>query len=81
MKGDVMAQELTTLGYSLMDDTTQKMLQACLVLENNPFKKGNRLEGRELVVSSLKEVYSLILATDKQDGSFIYVYKYLGTRP
>lgn len=76
-----MAQELTTLGYSLMDDVTEKMLQACLVLENNPFKKGNRLEGRELVVSSLKEVYSLILATDKQDGSFIYVYKYLGTRP
>lgn len=76
-----MAQELTTLGYSLMDDVTEKMLQACLVLENNPFKKGNRLEGRELVVSVLKEVYSLILATDKQDGSFIYVYKYLGTRP
>ena len=76
-----MAQELTTVGYSLMDDVTEKMLQACLVLENNPFKKGNRLEGRELVVSGLKEVYSLILATDKQDGSFIYVYKYLGTRP
>ena len=76
-----MAQELTTLGYNLMDDTTQKMLQACLVLENNPFKKGDRLEGRELIVSVLKEVYSLIMAMDKQDGSFIYAYKYLGTRP
>ena len=75
-----MAQDLVKDGYSMMDETTQLMLQTCLVLENNPFKKGTRLEGRELIVSALKEVYSLVLAMDKQEGTFIYAYKYLGTR-
>lgn len=75
-----MLQELVTLGYEPLDAATQQLLQTCIVMENNPFKKGRRIEGRELVVSAASEVYSLVLATDLQEGTFIYASKYLGER-